>query len=59
LLKEQRLRLERESELDAILKKDTSTLLDLEEKLMHNDSELGLLLTDRRNSTEVIRQGFS
>lgn len=59
LLQEQRLRLERESELDAILKKDTSTLLDLEEKLMHNDSELGLLLTDRRNSTEVIKQGFS
>lgn len=55
LLQEQRLRLERESELDAILKKDTSTLLDLEEKLMNNDSELGLMLTERRVSSEVIQ----
>ena len=54
LLLEQKLRLERESELEAIMNQDNLTLFDLEERLINNDSEIGQLFSERKNSREKL-----
>jgi hypothetical protein len=57
LLQEQKLRLERESELEAILNKDNLTVFDLEEQLIKNETELGMLFSERKGSRERVKFG--
>lgn len=59
LLQEQKLRLERESELEAILKKDNMAVFDLEEQIINNDTDLGNLFSDRKNSKHRMMFGTS
>lgn len=57
LIQEQKLRLEKESELEAILNKDNLTVFDLEEQIIRNDTELGVMFSERKGPRERVKFG--